>query len=68
LNRRSQDAFPDLLRLLFASRGMIRHVKPDLNYVRHGNTVVSDHRTKNSLLVFRDSNIYVGTPFRVFDG
>lgn len=67
-NRRSQGAFPDLLRLLFPSRGMIRYVKPDLNYVRHGNTVVSDHRTKNCLHVFRDSNVYVGAPFRVFDG
>jgi hypothetical protein len=47
---------------------MIRYVEPYLDDVRHGNGLVSDYRTKNGLLVFRDSNIYVGTPFRVFDG
>ena len=30
--------------------------------------MVLDHRTKDSFLVFWDSNIYVGTLSRVFDG
>jgi hypothetical protein len=30
LNRRSQNPFPDLVRLFFAPRGMIRRVQPHL--------------------------------------
>lgn len=67
LNRRSQNPFPDLVRLFFAPRGMIRRVQPHLENIRHGNPLMSDHRPEHRLLVFRDSNVCVRLSFRVFD-
>ena len=67
LNRRSQDPFPDLVRLFFAPRGMIRRVQPHLENIRHGNPLMSDRRPEHRLFVFRDSNVCVRLSFRVFD-
>jgi hypothetical protein len=67
LNRRSQNPFPDLVRLFFAPRGMIRRVQPHLENIRHSNPLMSDHRPEHRLFVFRDSNVCVPVSFRIFD-
>ena len=67
LNRRSQNPFPDLVRLFFAPRGMIRRVQPQLENIRYGNPLMSDHRPEHRLFVFRDSNVCVRLSFRIFD-